>query len=66
VQELLKTNLAHQMDEAAVFYNNEMLSLAEGENPFPNPETARNPVPVKNPIQWWSQWCDPYMGVEGI
>ena len=33
---------------------------------LPNPETARNPVPVKNPIQWWSQWCDPYMGVEGI
>lgn len=66
VQELLKTNLGHQMDEAVVFYNSEMLSLPEGENPFPNPDTAKNPVPVKNPIQWWSQWCDPYMGVEGI
>jgi glycogen debranching enzyme len=66
VQELLKTNLGHQMEEAAVFYNNEMLSLPEGENPFPDAETERNPVPVKNPIQWWSQWCDPYMGVEGI
>lgn len=66
VQELLKTNLGHQMDEAAVFYSNEMLSLPEGENPFPEPETEKNPVPVKNPIQWWSQWCDAYMGVEGI
>lgn len=66
IQELLKTNLGHQMEEAAVFYNNEMLSLPEGENPFPEPDTERNPVPVKNPIQWWSQWCDPYMGVEGI
>ena len=66
VQELLKTNLGHQMDEAAMFYCNEMLSLPEGENPFPEAATERNPVPVKNPIQWWSQWCDPYMGVEGI
>ncbi|HEY9721309.1 MAG TPA: hypothetical protein V6D47_04800 [Oscillatoriaceae cyanobacterium] len=62
IRELLDTNLAHQMDEAAMFYNNEMLSLPEGLNPSPNPDTAHNPVPVKNPMQWWSQWCDPYLG----
>ncbi len=61
IRDLLETNLAHQMDEAVVFYNNEILSLAEGHNPSPEPATADNPVPVKNPMQWWSQWCDAFL-----
>ncbi len=61
VQQLLLTNLDHMQDEAVVFYANEILSLAEGVNPSPNPATAHDPVPVKNPMQWGSLWCDPYL-----
>ena len=61
VQQLLATNMAHQMDEGVVFYSHEMLSLPEGGNPSPNPDTEQNPVPVKNPMQWWSQWCDAFL-----
>jgi hypothetical protein len=64
IQEVLKTNLAHQQDEAVVFYHNEMLALAEGTNPSPEEATQANPVPVKNPMQWWSQWCDAYLPAE--
>lgn len=59
--ELLETNLAHMFDEGAVFYANEMLSLPEGVNPTPHPATCHDPVPVKNPMQWGSLWCDPYL-----
>ena len=61
IRDLLETNLAHQQDEAVVFYNNELLSLAEGVNPSAEAGTADNPVPVRNPMQWWSQWCDAYL-----
>jgi hypothetical protein len=61
IQELLHTNLAHQQDEAVVFYNNEMLALPDGANPAPQEATAGDPVPVKNPMQWWSQWCDAFL-----
>lgn len=61
VQELLRTNLAHQTEEGVLFYNNEILSLAEGLNPAPDAATEGDPVPVKNPMQWWSQWCDAYL-----
>lgn len=58
--ELLASNLAHQMDESVVFYHQEMLSLPEGGNAFPGPR-ALDPVPVKNPMQWVSQFCDVYL-----
>lgn len=61
VRQLLQTNLDHMLDEAVVFYANEILSLAEGVNPSPNPATCHDPVPVKNPMQWGSLWCDPYL-----
>lgn len=61
VRDLLLTNLGHQQEEAVLFYNNEMLGLPDGVNPSPNEETATNPVPVKNPMQWWSQFCDVYL-----
>ena len=51
VKEVLETNLQHQMSEGAIFYNNELFSLAEGSNP----------IPVKNPIQLWSNFCDVYI-----
>lgn len=61
ISELLATNLGHQMEEGVVFYANEILSLPEGDNPAPNLATGQDPVPVKNPMQWASLWCDPYL-----
>ena len=58
VREILLNTLDHQVSEGAIFYNHELLSRPIGINPSPNPETSQNPVPVKNPIQFWSQWCD--------
>ncbi len=50
VEELLRSNLEHQMNEGFVFYNSELFSPDKGEM-----------VPVKNPVQFWSQWVDPYI-----
>ncbi|MFQ6071156.1 MAG: hypothetical protein ACE5KT_00430, partial [Methanosarcinales archaeon] len=50
VKELLKSNLDHQMTEGFIFYNSELFSPDHGKV-----------VPVKNPIQWWSQWVDPFL-----
>ena len=50
VEGILSSNLSHQMDEGFVFYNCELFSPDGGE-----------PTPVKNPIQFWSQWVDPYL-----
>lgn len=61
IQEILGTNLGHQAEEGVVFYASEILSLPEGINPAPNLATEQDPVPVKNPMQWASLWCDPYL-----
>jgi glycogen debranching enzyme len=47
---LLQSNLAHQMDEGFIFYNSELFSPDDGAM-----------TPVKNPIQFWSQWVDPFL-----
>jgi hypothetical protein len=60
-EDLLLSNLAHQQEEGVLFYNHELFSLPEGRNPAGPSETAEFPVPVKNPMQWWSQWCDPFL-----
>jgi len=52
VEGLLRSNLEHQMSEGFVFYNSELFSPDNGE-----------PTPVKNPIQFWSQWVDPFLEV---
>lgn len=57
-KQILINTLDHQMTEGAIFYNQELFSKPCGNNPHPE-KTSRNPVPVKNPIQFWSQWCDP-------
>ena len=59
-EEVLASNLTHQMEEGVVFYHQEMLSLPEGANANPGPR-ALDPVPVKNPMQWVSQFCDVYL-----
>ena len=61
VQQLLVSNLEHQMQEGAVFYNQELFTLAEGNNPSPVESEKGFPVPVKNPAQLWSQWVQPYV-----
>ncbi|MBO9540420.1 hypothetical protein J7643_07490 [bacterium] len=61
MREILATNLAHQFDEGAVFYAGELMSLPEGGNPSPNPATAQDPVPVRNPMHWAALWCDAYL-----
>jgi glycogen debranching enzyme len=58
--EILESNLWHQMDEGAIFYNSELFSLPEGKNPSPT-KTNNEPVPMKNPIQLWSHFCDVYL-----
>ena len=60
VREILLNTLDHQMTETAIFYNQELFSRPEGPNLYPEAETCQNPVPVKNPIQFWSQWCDAF------
>jgi hypothetical protein len=59
-KEILESNLWHQMDEGAIFFCNEFFSLPEGKNPFPT-KTSNEPVPMKNPIQLWSHFCDDYL-----
>jgi hypothetical protein len=60
VKELLESNMEHQMREGAIFYSGELFSLPEGRNPSPNGRQD-SPVPVKNPIQLWSNFCDAYI-----
>ncbi|BBE41784.1 hypothetical protein [Conexivisphaera calida] len=57
---LLLNNLDHMLAEGALGYSSELFSAAIGGNPSPRGQSD-NPVPVKNPAQYWSQWCDPYL-----
>jgi hypothetical protein len=57
-RELLLNHLDHQMSEGAIFYNHELFSLPEGKNPMPG--GTSEPVPVKNPVQYWSQFVEPF------
>jgi len=53
VEGILRSNLEHQMNEGFVFYNSELFS-----------PDKREMVPVKNPVQFWSQWVDAYIYIE--
>jgi hypothetical protein len=57
---LLINNLDQMVSEGAVGYCGELFSPPTGGNPAPTLESA-NPVPVKNPAQYWSHWCDPFL-----
>ncbi|MEK6843693.1 MAG: amylo-alpha-1,6-glucosidase [Candidatus Micrarchaeota archaeon] len=59
-KELLDSNLNHQMEEGAIFYNHELFSLPEGNNPHSG-AISYFPIPVRNPAQFWSQWVAPYL-----
>ncbi|MCD4739634.1 hypothetical protein K8R43_00420 [archaeon] len=57
-RKLLENQLDHQMTEGAIFYNQELFSLPEGTNPYT--KGSKEPIPVKNPIQYWSQFVEPF------
>ncbi|MFP4232780.1 MAG: amylo-alpha-1,6-glucosidase [Candidatus Aenigmatarchaeota archaeon] len=54
-EDIMKNMLDHQMSEGAIFYNQELFSLPEGEDPCETSQSS-NPVPVKNPVQLWSHF----------
>ena len=60
LRRILTAVLDHQEGEGAVHFCAELFSLPVGRNPSPCPPHAENPVPVKNPAQYWSHWCDPF------
>ena len=58
---LLLNNLDVSLSECVPFYSNELYGLPLGKNPSPEEETKLQPIPLKNPAQWWSNWVDPYL-----
>lgn len=58
---LLRGALGHQQREGVLFYNHELFSLPDGSQDAAGGPTGHPLVPVKNPMQWWSQWCDPFL-----
>ncbi|MCS7098152.1 MAG: hypothetical protein NZ922_04165 [Candidatus Methanomethyliaceae archaeon] len=58
---ILLNSLDHMVSEGALFYINEIFGHAVGKNPSPK-GINMNPIPLKNPAQYWSHWCDPYLG----
>lgn len=52
--------LDHQMAESGLLYSSELFALPEGRNPSPG-KASDNPVPVKNPVQYWSQFVEPLL-----
>jgi len=55
---ILLNNLDHMIAEGAFGYCGEVFSLPVGRSPD---GASDNPIPVKNPAQYWSHWCDPYL-----
>ncbi len=58
VRGILLNNLDHMIAEGAFGYCSELFSLPVG---CAAGGMSDNPVPVKNPAQYWSHWCDPYL-----
>lgn len=60
VSELLVNTLDQTISESMLGYTSEIFGLPVGKNPNPA-EGSMNPIPLKNPAQYWSHWCDPYV-----
>lgn len=59
-EEIMENMIDHQMQEGCILYNHELFSLPLGNNTYPTHQSV-DPVPVKDPAQFWSHWCDPYL-----
>jgi hypothetical protein len=60
IRGLLLNSLDHMLSESALLYSNEIFGLPVGKNPCPS-DGSMNVIPLKNPAQYWSHWCDPYV-----
>jgi hypothetical protein len=60
IRGILLNNLDHMLCEGALLYESELFGHPVGRNPHPS-EGSMNPIPLKNPAQYWSHWCDPYI-----
>jgi hypothetical protein len=61
INRVLLNNLDASASEVIPFYMNELYGPPLGKNPNPSPSTAEQPIPLKNPAQFWSMWVDPYL-----
>jgi hypothetical protein len=57
---LLLNSLDQMLSESTLLYSNEIFGLPIGRNPCPS-DSSENVIPLKNPAQYWSHWCDPYV-----
>ncbi|MGQ9759629.1 MAG: hypothetical protein ACUVQ5_03535 [Candidatus Methanomethylicaceae archaeon] len=60
IRSILLNNLDHMVSEGGLLYANELFGHPVGRNPYPS-NWSLNPIPLKNPAQYWSHWCDPYL-----
>jgi len=60
IRGVLLNSLDHMLSESALLYSNEIFGLPVGKNPCPS-DGSMNVIPLKNPAQYWSHWCDPYV-----
>jgi len=61
IRGILLNALDQAMSEGAIMYSSEIFGLPTGRNPNPS-DTCMNIIPLKNPAQYWSHWCDPFIG----
>jgi hypothetical protein len=64
---ILLNALDQTISEGALTYSSEIYGPAVGANPNKpagrgNSDLSLNPLPLKNPAQYWSHWCDPFLG----
>lgn len=57
---LCLNSLDQMLSESALLYSNEIFGLPIGRNPNLS-KSSNNVIPLKNPAQYWSHWCDPYV-----
>jgi hypothetical protein len=60
VKGVLMNTLDQSVSESVLLYSNEIFGLPSGKNPDSSSDN-RNVIPLKNPAQFWSHWCDPFL-----
>ncbi len=64
ISAILVNNLDHMVSEGALLYSSEIFGFPTGgdaQAQSPRPADV-GLIPLKNPAQYWSHWCDPYIG----